>query len=62
MLKGGVTCRKCGVKKSVVRYFSVCGAMAVVCDDCWRRMNKNERRAFLRSFRKATEQENKEEL
>lgn len=62
MLKGGVTCRKCGVKKSAVRYFSSGGVIVPVCDDCWRRMNKNERRAFLRSFRKETKQGNREEI
>lgn len=60
MLKGGITCRKCGTKKSVVRYFSSGGVIVPVCDDCWRAMNKNERREFLRSFKKETEQESKE--
>lgn len=61
MLRGGVTCTKCGTKKSIVRYFSSGGAMVVVCDDCWRAMNKSERREFLRSFRKEAEtQEDKE--
>lgn len=60
MLRGGVTCTKCGTKKSIVRYFSSGGVLVAVCDDCWRRMNKNERREFLRSFKE--EQESKEEI
>lgn len=55
MLRGGVTCAKCGTKKSIVRYFSSGGVLVAVCDDCWRRMNKNERREFLRSFREEQE-------
>lgn len=50
MLKGGVTCAKCGAKKNVVRYFAAGGRTVAVCDDCWRRMKKPRRREFLNSF------------
>lgn len=53
MLKGGTTCLKCGAKKNVIRFFSIGGKGVTVCSDCWRRMKKPERRAFLRSFEEA---------
>lgn len=62
MLRGGVTCTKCGTKKSIVRYFSSGGVLVAVCDDCWRRMNKNERREFLRSFRNESKTPEKQEV
>lgn len=57
-----VTCMKCRSKRSVIRYFAAGERLVSVCEDCWRKMRKVERQAFLASYNAAADKEDTEDM